>query len=305
MNSRPVRYIAPLIAFLSLATAHAEEVRVILPFQPGADRSGTLERVEPEAPAPGMSVADICLLIAGSADKHDIPRSYFARLIWQESRFDSNAVSPVGAEGIAQFMPATALRRGLRNAFDPREAIPASAEYLAFLRSMFGNLGLAAAAYNSGEERVARWIDKGGNLPLETENYVLSILGKPVESFRKSASDEPQKPLSDEKSFEEACRALPTKPASGTLLVRAPKPAWGAQVAGHFDRSVVMRKWSQIRIRHAAIVGESRPAVFTMPSAMGRKPLHVIQIGASNRREAGDICNRLRVAGGACVVVKN
>ena len=54
-------------------------------------------------------------------------RDFFARLIWKESRFDPNAVSPAGAEGIAQFMPGTAAMRGLKNSFDIEQAIPASA----------------------------------------------------------------------------------------------------------------------------------------------------------------------------------
>jgi len=52
---------------------------------------------------------------------------FFARLIWKESRFDIKAVSPAGAQGVAQFMPATAKRRGLADPFDPEQAIPASA----------------------------------------------------------------------------------------------------------------------------------------------------------------------------------
>ena len=59
--------------------------------------------------------------------------------------------------GIAQFMPGTAKLRGLEDPFHAITAIPASAAYLAKLRDEFGNLGLAAAAYNAGENRVARW----------------------------------------------------------------------------------------------------------------------------------------------------
>ena len=109
-----------------------------------------------------VTIGRICHLIEVHADSHELPRDFFARLIWKESRFDPNAQSPVGAEGIAQFMPGTAKMRGLADPFDIEQAIPASATYLGELKRGFGNLGLAAAAYNAGESRVSRWLSSGG-----------------------------------------------------------------------------------------------------------------------------------------------
>ena len=80
-------------------------------------------------------------------------------------------------------MPGTAAMRGLANSFDIEQAIPASAAYLGELKTGFGNLGLAAAAYNAGENRVSRWLSSGGFLPLETESYVLDIMGEPADNF--------------------------------------------------------------------------------------------------------------------------
>src|SRR5690606_12127604 len=128
----------------------------------------TSGRAEEEA-AKADFIGTVCTLIATHADAHSLPRDFLARLIWKESRFDPDAVSPAGAEGIAQFMPGTAAMRGLADPFATDQAIPASARYLGELRRRFGNLGLAAAAYNSGESRVARWLSSGGFLPLETE----------------------------------------------------------------------------------------------------------------------------------------
>src|SRR5215472_14294839 len=93
-------------------------------------------------------VARICDALAAAATENDLPVDFFARLIWQESRFDPTAVSRAGAQGVAQFMPATANARGLADPFDPFEAIAHSAKLLRDLRREFGNLGLAAAAYN-------------------------------------------------------------------------------------------------------------------------------------------------------------
>src|SRR5690606_34078460 len=98
--------------------------------------------------------AHICHLIESSAATDGIPVDFFTRLIWQESSFRSHAVSPKGAQGIAQFMPTTAAERGLADPFDPEQAIPASARYLRELHDRLGNLGLAAAAYNAGPDRV-------------------------------------------------------------------------------------------------------------------------------------------------------
>ena len=100
------------------------------------------------------SVASICDALAAAAAENDLPVDFFARLIWQESRFDPTAVSRAGAQGVAQFMPATANARGLANPFDPIEAIAHSAKLLRDLRRELGNLGLAAAAYNAGSRRV-------------------------------------------------------------------------------------------------------------------------------------------------------
>ena len=76
----------------------------LIPSAASADPPG--KRFEP------LAVARICRLIEVNAETHDLPKDFFARLIWKESRFDPDAVSPAGAEGIAQFMPGTAKMRG-------------------------------------------------------------------------------------------------------------------------------------------------------------------------------------------------
>src|SRR5258705_10615600 len=105
----------------------------------------------------------MCLMIESAARANGLPLEFFARVIWQESRFQSDAVGPVTrsgqrAQGIAQFMPGTASERRLLDPFDPVQALPKSAEVLSELRSQFGNLGLAAAAYNAGPRRGQEWL---------------------------------------------------------------------------------------------------------------------------------------------------
>lgn len=134
------------------------------------------------------SQSSICRLIEAAARSNALPIDFFTRVIWQESRFQTDAVGPRTrsgnhAEGIAQFMPGTAAERGLFEPFDPREALPKSGAFLAELRSEFGNLGLAAAAYNAGPQRVRDYLKGVSDLPLETRNYVRAITGRPAEDW--------------------------------------------------------------------------------------------------------------------------
>lgn len=121
-----------------------------------------------------------------AATAHTLPVNYFLRLIRQESGFNPNSVSRAGAQGIAQFMPATAAGRGVKDPFDPAEALPKSAELLSELKDDFGNLGLAAAAYNAGPERIRRWLAGKSQLPQETINYVRVITGHDAAEWAKS-----------------------------------------------------------------------------------------------------------------------
>jgi Transglycosylase SLT domain len=136
---------------------------------------------------PDVPLDVLCDTLAASAQTSGLPVSFFANLIWQESRFMFRAVSPAGALGIAQFMPRTAAAVGLANPFDPRMALPASARMLGGLFQRLGNLGLAAAAYNAGEARVNNWLSNKSGLPQETRNYVLAITGLPVEHWKAAA----------------------------------------------------------------------------------------------------------------------
>jgi len=126
---------------------------------------------EPQRPTANPPTADdVCRTLEEAAAENGLPVEFFARVIWQESRFNARAVSPKGASGIAQFMPQTAGWHGLADPFDPIEALRHSAGYLRELRNRFGNLGLAAAAYNAGPGRVSAWLTSRRPLPGETRN---------------------------------------------------------------------------------------------------------------------------------------
>lgn len=251
-------------------------------------------------------VDNICTLIETHAKQHGLPPDFFARLIWIESRFNPNAVSPKGAQGIAQFMPQTAALRGLRDSFDIKQAIPASAAYLAALKQKFGNLGLAAAAYNAGEARIGRWLDAGGFLPTETENYVLQILGEPADRFTDRRYAAKIQPLNSKKPFSKACRDLPVSGTATAVAVVKIKPKpWGIQVAGHFRRDVAMQQWERTRKQYAGVLSTYQPVVSQVRSPLGKNSIYAVRIGADSRNEADRICNRLRSAGGSCIVLRN
>jgi hypothetical protein len=256
----------------------------------------------------------ICALIESAAAEHKIPIEFFTRLIWKESTFRPAAVSPKGAQGIAQFMPGTAAMRGLADPFDPIEAIPASAKYLRALAARFGNLGLAAAAYNAGEQRVSNWLADGGRLPWETQDYVLAITGRTAEEWSLpdpngiagGAAAPATKP--EAKCLELA--ALLARPGAGSEIVedfpKAPWAPWGVQVAGNFSLNRAMASYAALQRRHPAILAGQPPMVVrAVNRSRGRAPLFQIRVPAPNRDDATALCRKLQAAGGACVVFRN
>ncbi|MEP7454532.1 lytic transglycosylase domain-containing protein [Phyllobacterium sp. SB3] len=257
----------------------------------------------PVAP-PTPSVTQICAAIATNADGYGVPRDFFARLIWKESRFDVAATSPVGAQGIAQFMPGTARERSLADPYDFSQALPASAKLLKDLQKAFGNWGLAAAAYNAGPTRVSRWMSNGGFLPLETEEYVLDITGISADDFA-SGAEIKNRPLNSKLSFDAACRQLPiVRFATVSMAQIKPKP-WGIQIAGNFRQSAAVRQLQRLKRSFPAVLDQHEPVISRNRSAMGRRGIYAVRIGADSRAEANQICTQLRSAGGACIVKRN
>lgn len=111
--------------------------------------------------------------ILKAAQDQDVPPEILSSLLYQESGFNPNAKSPVGAGGIAQFMPGTAQGYGI-DPYDPNQAIPAAAKYLRNSYNKFGSWPLALAAYNAGGGAVGKY---GGIPPYpETQNYVKNIM---------------------------------------------------------------------------------------------------------------------------------
>jgi len=120
-------------------------------------------------------------LIAGAAERHELDPVLLTALAQVESAFDPRAVSPKGARGLLQLMPATADRFGVVDAFDAGENVEGGARYLRWLLERYGGrTDLALAGYNAGEGAVDRF---SGIPPYrETRHYVRQVLAR-VESL--------------------------------------------------------------------------------------------------------------------------
>ncbi|MBM3666726.1 MAG: hypothetical protein FJW90_04475, partial [Actinobacteria bacterium] len=123
---------------------------------------------------PGFVPARYRAPILRSAARWDVSGALLAAQIMAESAFDPAAVSPAGAQGIAQFMPGTAASYGLRNPFDPEAAIDAQAHLMSDLLAQFKSVPLALAAYNAGPGAVSACSCAGPYA--ETRAYVARIL---------------------------------------------------------------------------------------------------------------------------------
>jgi len=272
----------------------------------------------PAAAAPAQDARpdvrdSMCLMIESAARANDLPLEFFARVIWQESRFQPDAVGPrtrsgERAEGIAQFMPRTAAERGLLDPFDPIQALPKSAEFLRELRGQFGNLGLAAAAYNAGPQRVRDWMVGKRTLPAETRNYVLAITGLTADEWLAGGKREP-------------AGAAPNCGQLVALLHRAPNPfvqkleervnlvaasPWGVQLSAGFSRDRALAAYAELARRYAGVlVGRDPTLLSNVLRTRGSSVFYQVRVGADTREAADTLCGSIRRAGGACMVLRN
>jgi hypothetical protein len=299
--------------------------------------------VGPAAAAPSEGATEtveqaLCRLIDASAKARGLPVPFLTRLIWRESSFRVGVVSSAGAQGVAQFMPGTARERGLLDPFDPEQAIPHAAHLLADLKRQFGNLGLAAAAYNGGAARVSKWLTGEGGLPAETRAYVAAITGAPAEDWRGGAAATVTDPESgapeakakpDVKSEPKPDAKAETKPETKpeapvtcmqvTASLRIPSrgdrfalgpnegPAapWGIQLAGNFSKALALQSFNRARNAYAGVIGEARPMIIgTRLRNRGTRAFYRIRLPAQSRQAADDLCGRIRKVGGACIVLR-
>jgi hypothetical protein len=261
----------------------------------------------PARAAPTVEPLDraVCRLIENAARANSLPIGFMTRIIWRESSFRAAAISPAGAEGIAQFMPGTAQERGLADPFDPEQAIPKAARLLADLRRQFGNLGVAAAAYNAGAARVANWLRDQGGLPAETQVYVRLVTDRGVEEWKNPGSNTAR---AIAPSGEESCVVIAAdlrRDSVGGEDV-APLAPWGVQLAGNFSKTLALAGFGRARLRYAAVVGDLRPMIIgRLLRSRGTRRFYQVRLPASSRFAAAALCQRIQAVGGACVAMRN
>jgi Transglycosylase SLT domain/SPOR domain len=272
------------------------------------DASGSVASIA-GTPDQQTGVQTICQVVEAAATANELPFEFFARVIWQESRFRFDAVGPVTrsgqrAQGIAQFMPMTAAERLLRDPFDPAEALPNSAKFLRELHEQFGNLGLAAAAYNAGPTRVRDWLAGRRTLPSETQAYVRIVTGRRAEEWRSKAT------------LSTLNVTVPAGMPCEKIAARTPMPKeppskdtsfWGVQLIGDPSEVKALAAYRALQKKHETILRNYQPMVIrTTTVKMSAAPSWTrIRIGTGSRQVAEMLCSRLRAAGENCLVQRN
>jgi len=265
------------------------------------------------------TATSICLMAQAAASANGLPFEFFARLIWQESRFQPGAVGPVTrngerARGIAQFMPRTASERGLLDPHDPVQALPKSAEFLRELLNEFGNLGLAAAAYNAGPRRVRDWLEGRGGLPSETQRYVEAITGRPAAEWAKAGTGKPTT-ANEPRSSPMTCATMTAMMRETPSLYlsrltrqieKSAASPWGVQVSAGFSRERALASYSDIEKRHRESLRGLDPIIIASTlRSRGTHPFYQVRIGTDTRVGADRLCGSLRKGGIACMVLRN
>jgi hypothetical protein len=264
---------------------------------------------DPEAGGGETVDQALCRTIETSAVARGLPIGFFTRLIWQESSLRANATSPAGAQGIAQFMPGTAAERGLVNPFDPETAIPEAAKFLAELSQRFGNLGLAAAAYNAGPNLIASFLAGQSDAPLETRAYVFAITARPLEEWAKPQPADPAPSAAAPPASAETCQQIVEamrRTAPAETMGATPFAPWGVQLAGNFSKNLALAAFARARRNYASVIGDTEPFILaTRLRSRGARPFFRVRLPSSTRAAAAQICQRLRAIGGSCVVLRS
>jgi Transglycosylase SLT domain/SPOR domain len=261
--------------------------------------------------APTNNPPSICQLLESAAAANGLPFEFFAQVIWRESRFRADVVGPITrtgqrAQGIAQFMPSTAAERLLHDPFDPVQALPKSAEFLRELRAQFGNLGLAAAAYNAGPRRIRDWLAGKRTLPLETQMYVRNVTGRSAQEWSRPDQKSLMVTIPHEMPCAQTAKTV-TKPQSPSTVVQVkPKSNWGVQLVGDRSEIKALAAYRQLRKKHEAILGSYEPILIRTIVGVSTAPIwNRVRIEADSRETAQTLCLRLKAVGENCLVQHN
>ena len=254
--------------------------------------------------SPTTTVERVCPALAEAASANDLPIDFFGALIWQESRFNPQAVSRAGAQGVAQFMPATASGRGLADPFDPAEAITKSAQLLRDLRHQFGNLGLAAAAYNAGPTRVRDWLAGRRDLPGETRAYVRLVTGRSAEEWTAPQGASVEIRVANDVPCRQTTGLFMGPNSRVTPPAAKPIEPWSVELVGSSSQSGALSAYHQLQQKYPTILAGHEPRV-VFHGVVRDMGWARVRVDAESRASAERLCGSLRAAGAGCDVLRN
>ena len=258
---------------------------------------------------PEHFVYDTCNAIEVFSTRHGLDTGFFARLIWQESRFDPNALSHANARGIAQFIPSTAHQRGLKDPYNPADALDHSAQYLSEMVKKYGNEGMAAIGYNGGERRAEGFLE-GKGLASETISYVPIITGLTAEQWRDAPPKDPDFSLAQDIAFRAACTEMALNRRLTPIKRAKPSPPpikpWGVQLGfGTSKNSAMAKVKTQTRSCRGQVQREKLDLIYMKNRVAGKKGYFFARIGRNTRQNATKLCDSLKRQGCGCLVKQN
>ena len=261
---------------------------------------------QPIAPNNPPTADDICRAVEEDAAANGLPVEFFARVIWQESRFNAQAVSPKGAQGIAQFMPRDGGLARLADPFDPIEALKHSASYLHDLREQIRQsrarcrrLQCRSGAGECVARRAPRAAERDAQL--RGDHHRLD----------RDEWASPSPPQTAETTIPQGvpCTRLANlilAPKEQAQRIAAYVPRWGMQLTANWSESKAWAVYRMIAKQYAALIGDREPIVIRSRGiGLGSAMRYNIRIADDNRGYLEKFCNKLIAAGGACVVLRN
>jgi hypothetical protein len=170
----------------------------------------------------------------------------------------------------------------------------------------FGNLGLAAAAYNAGPQRVQDWLAARGGLPKETRRYVEIVTGHSAEEWS-GGTAQVNLALLEPVPCQDVARSTKS-PAVHKPDIYAeetqPKPGWGVQLVGSPSQASALTSFQQLQRAYKRFLEARQPLV--IQSRVGTSGFwYRVRVATETRTEAENLCSGLRAAGASCLVQRN
>jgi len=174
------------------------------------------------------------------------------------------------------------------------------------LLDRFGNLGLAAAAYNAGPGRVSAWLTNHRALPAETRNYVALVTGWTADEWASSSPPEKADTTIPQGVPCTRLANLILAPKQERQRIAAYVPRWGIQLAAHLSESTAWAIYRDRLKRFGPLIGDHEPIVLHKEiPGMGRAKRYIITIADDNRGPLDKICRKLIAADATCDVLRN